>query len=79
MVLDFKSYTVLCSLGYPIEEDLFLQAVRAGKYRLVTQILNIHADLDIDQVDKQGQTALLLAVQLEDYEARTHLVKLLCK
>ncbi|XP_067948700.1 inversin-like [Watersipora subatra] len=65
--------------GYPIEEDLFLQAVRAGKYRLVTQVLNIHSDVNINQVDMQGRTALLIAVQLPDYEIRTHLVKLLLK
>ena len=68
--------------GYPIEEDLFLKAIKAGKYRLVTQILEMEDSahtLDINQVDSEGQTALLIATQLSNYEIRNNFVKLLCK
>ena len=41
--------------------------------------MNIHPDLDINQLDNQERTALLISVQLADYEVRNRLVKLLCE
>lgn len=72
-------YIASCFVGLPVDDDLFLQAVRAGKYRLINQILTTGSTLDINQKDSSGQTALLIAIQLPDYEIRNNFVKLLCK
>jgi len=60
-----------------VEEDIFLHAIRRGKYRLISQLLQ--RKLNLNHNDRHGNTALMLAIQIPQSDVRNHIVRLLCK
>jgi ankyrin repeat protein len=57
--------------------DALIQAVKAGKVRVVTSFLE--SGIDIDARDRMGRTALMMAVEVTKEDVRTHIVRCLLK
>ncbi|XP_064639520.1 ankycorbin-like [Lineus longissimus] len=57
--------------------DALIRAVKAGKVRVVTSLLE--SKIDVDAQDDSGQTALMMAVEVGKEDLRTHMVRCLLK